>query len=188
MGPIFAEANGDGKTEPATRDPWRRHLDAAGRVRMMGGTVGGLWRTEAPAILASTAPVREGWRCPVVLERLHAAVAALFVVAIVVQVFLAGAALANLGGSGDFATHIEFGYSWIGIAALALILTALAARRPRREVGIALALLVLYVVQTALPGFHASAPWVAALHPVNALFLFGLAAWYARRAWRAAMS
>ena len=123
-----------------------------------------------------------------VLERLHAAVAGLFVLAIVVQVFLAGAALANLGGSGNFATHIDFGYTGIGIAALALVLTALAARRPRREVGITVALLVLYVVQTALPSFRSSAPWVAALHPVNALFLFGLAAWYARRAWRATMS
>ena len=155
---------------------------------MMGGTVGGLWGTEAPAILASTAPDREGWRCPVILERLHAAVAALFVVAIVVQVFLAGAALANLGGSGNFATHIEFGYTWIGLAALAVLLTAIAARRPRREVGIALGLIGLYIVQTLLPSFRSSAPWVAALHPVNALFLFGLAAWYARRAWRAAMS
>jgi Family of unknown function (DUF6220) len=124
----------------------------------------------------------------VVLERVHAAVAAIFVVAIVVQVFFAGAALANLGGSGNFATHIEFGYTWIGIAALAVLLTAIAARRPRREVGIALALLVLYVVQTVLPSFRASTPWLAALHPVNALFLFALAAWYARRAWRATMS
>ena len=123
-----------------------------------------------------------------VLERLHAAVAALFVVAIVVQVFLAGAALANLGGSGNFATHIDFGYTWIGLAALALLITALVARRPRREVGITVALIVLYVVQTVLPGFRSSTPWVAALHPVNALFLFGLAAWYARRTWRAAMS
>jgi hypothetical protein len=124
----------------------------------------------------------------VVLERLHAAVAALFVVAIVVQVFFAGAALANLGGSGNFATHIDFGYTWIGLAALALLITALVARRPRREVGITVALIVLYVVQTVLPGFRSSTPWVAALHPVNALFLFGLAAWYARRAWRATMS
>jgi hypothetical protein len=124
----------------------------------------------------------------VILERLHAAVAALFVVAIVVQTFLAGAAFANLGGSGNFATHIEFGYTWIGLAALAVLLTAIAARRPRREVGIALGLIGLYIVQTLLPSFRSSAPWVAALHPVNALFLFGLAAWYARRAWRAAMS
>ena len=108
-----------------------------------------------------------------VLERLHAAAAALLVVAIVIQVFLAGAALANLGGSGNFATHIEFGYTWIGIAVLAVILTALAARRPRRDIGIVAALVGLYVVQTVLPGFRESAPWVAALHPVNG-FLIGL--------------
>jgi hypothetical protein len=155
---------------------------------MMGGTVGWLLRTEAPAILARTAPVREGWRWAVALERLHAAVAALFVVAIVVQVFFAGAALANLGGSGNFATHIDFGYTWIGLAALALVITALVARRPRREVGITVALLVLYVIQTVLPGFRSSTPWLAALHPVNALFLFAVAAWYARRVWRATMS
>jgi hypothetical protein len=124
----------------------------------------------------------------VVLERLHATVAALFVVAIVVQVFLAGAALANLGGSGDFSTHVEFGYLWVGIAALAVLLTAIVARRPRRDIGIALGLFVLYFVQTALPNARTSIPWIAALHPVTALFLFGLAAWYARRTWRAAMA
>ena len=123
-----------------------------------------------------------------VLERVHAAAAVLFVVAIVFQVFLAGAALANLGGSGNFETHIEFGYTGIGLAALAVLLTSIAARRPRRESGIALGLLGLYIVQTILPSFKSSAPTIAALHPVNALFLFALAAWYARRAWRAAMS
>ncbi|HYX10620.1 MAG TPA: DUF6220 domain-containing protein, partial [Candidatus Acidoferrum sp.] len=99
----------------------------------------------------------------------------------------AGVALANLGGSGDFSAHIEFGYVWVGLASLALVLTAIAARRPRRDVGIAVGLLVLYIVQTMLPNARTSAPWVAALHPVNALFLFGLAVWYARRTWQAAM-
>jgi len=124
----------------------------------------------------------------VVLERVHAAAAVLFVVAIVVQVFLAGAALANLGGSGNFSTHVEFGYSWVGLAALALLLTALVARRPRRDVLITVGILVLYIVQTLLPSARTSAPWIAALHPVNALLLFGVAAWYAQRAWRAAMA
>jgi hypothetical protein len=123
-----------------------------------------------------------------ILDRLHAAAAALFVVAIVIQVFLAGTALANLGGSGDFSAHIEFGYLWVGLASLALVLTAIAARRPRRDVGIAVGLLVLYIVQTTLPNARTSAPWIAALHPVNALFLFGLAVWYARRTWRAAIA
>jgi hypothetical protein len=123
-----------------------------------------------------------------VLERVHVAAAVLFVAAIVVQVFLAGAALANLGGSGNFATHIEFGYTGIGVAWLILLVTALAARRPRSEIGIALILLVLYIVQTILPAFKTSAPSIAALHPVNALLLFVVAAWYARRAWRAALA
>ena len=121
------------------------------------------------------------------LLRVHAAAAILFVVAILVQVFFAGAALANLGGSGDFSTHREFGYTGVGIVWLILLVTALAARRPRAEVGITLLILVLYIVQTTLPTFKSSAPAVAALHPVNALLLFGVAAWYARREWQAAM-
>ena len=121
-----------------------------------------------------------------VLRRVHGIAAVAMVVAIVIQVYLAGAALANLGGSGDFATHREFGYTWIGLAALALLLTAIAARRPRKDIAITAGILVLYIVQTLLPGARTSTPWVAALHPVNALLLFGLAVWYVRRAWRAA--
>jgi hypothetical protein len=119
------------------------------------------------------------------LARIHAVAAVVFVAAIIVQVFLAGLAIANLGGSGDFSTHIEFGYTWVGLASLAVLVTAIAARRPRREIGITFAMLLLYIVQTMLPAARASLPWVAASHPVNALLLFGLAVWYARRAWRA---
>jgi hypothetical protein len=122
-----------------------------------------------------------------VLLRVHALAAVVFVVAIVVQVFLAGTAIANLGGSGNFETHIEFGYTWMGIATLVLVVTALAARRPRRDVGITLGILALYVIQTVLPNFRTSTPALAALHPVNALLLFGIAAWYARRTWQVAM-
>ena len=124
----------------------------------------------------------------VYLRWIHAAAAIVFVAAIVIQVFLAGAAIANLGGSGDFGTHIEFGYTWVGLAALAVLVTALIARRPRRDVGIAAGLLGLYIIQTALPSAKASMPAIAALHPVNALLLFALAAWYARRALAAARS
>lgn len=118
------------------------------------------------------------------LNRVHGAVAVLFVAMIVIQVFLAGAALSSLGGSGDFGTHIEFGYTWVGIAALVLVVTALVARRPRRDVAISVGILVLYIVQTILPSLKTSAPTIAALHPVNAMVLFGLACWYAVRAWR----
>jgi len=123
-----------------------------------------------------------------VLQRVHAAAAILFVVAILVQVFLAGAAMANLGGSGDFTTHTEFGYTGIGIAWLILLVTAIAARRPRTEIGITVLILVLYIVQTILPNFKTTTPALAALHPVNALLLFGVAVWYARKEWQAAMA
>jgi uncharacterized protein DUF6220 len=119
-----------------------------------------------------------------VLRRLHAWAAILWVVAIIVQVFLAGQAIANLGGSGDFATHIGVGYT-IGIVQLAVVLLALAARMPRRDIGISIGVLVLYIVQTLLPAAKESAPWVAALHPLNAMILFALSVWYARHAWRA---
>ena len=112
----------------------------------------------------------------------YAIAAWLFVGAIVVQVFLAGQAILNLGGSGTFASHIEFGYTVMGILALIVLISAIAARPGRREIGIVLGLVILYAVQTSLPYARESMPAVAALHPVNALFLFGLALWIARRA------
>jgi hypothetical protein len=118
------------------------------------------------------------------LRWLHAGVAWLFVASIVVQVFLAGSAIVNLGGSGDFSTHIEFGYTAVGLAALAVLLTAVVAGSARRDIAVAFGLLVLYVVQTTLPSASDTLPALAALHPVNAMLLFGLAVWYARRAWR----
>ena len=66
-----------------------------------------------------------------------------------------------------------------------MVVTALIARAGRQSIGISLGLLVLYIVQTALPAAKASIPAIAALHPVNAMVLFALAVWYARRAWRA---
>ena len=118
------------------------------------------------------------------LRLVHAGVAWLFVATLLVQVFLAGSALANLGGSGDFGLHAAFGYTWVGLAALAVVLSAVAARLPRRDIVIAFGLLVLYIVQTTLPQFRDSAPVIAALHPVNAMLLFGSAVWHARSAWR----
>jgi hypothetical protein len=128
----------------------------------------------------------QGGRTAVVLQRVHVAAAVIFVAAIIVQVVLAGTAMANLGGSGDFSTHIEFGYTWVGLSALAVVVTALLARRPRNEILVTVGLLVLYVVQTILPSARGSMPIVAALHPLNAMVLFVLAIWYARRAWSSA--
>ena len=115
------------------------------------------------------------------LKRVHGAVAWLFVGTIVVQVFLIGAALPQLGGSNDFGAHREFGYTVVGLAALAVLVTALIARAGRQAIGISAGLVVLYFVQTILPNLRGSVPFAAALHPVNALVLFALGVWYARR-------
>jgi len=119
-------------------------------------------------------------------RRVHAVLAIAWVAAIVVQVYLAGQAIANLGGSGNFETHIGVGYT-IGIIQLAVVLTAFAARMGRRDAWITIGVLVLYVVQTMLPAAKGSAPWVAALHPLNAMLLFTISVWYAWHAWRGAM-
>lgn len=118
-------------------------------------------------------------------SRIHAGAAWLFVAAIVVQVFLAGAAITQLGGSGVFATHADFGYTWVGLTALLVLVTAIVARVGRRGLLICAGLLALYVVQTALPFARESMPAIAALHPVNAMLLFIGSVWYARSAWRA---
>ena len=118
-------------------------------------------------------------------RRLHAWAAILWVVAIIVQVFLAGQAIGNLGGSGDFATHRDVGYT-IGIIQLIALVLAFPARMSGRDKGISAGLLVLYIVQTLLPGFRTGPTFLAALHPLNAMILFTLSIWYARHAWRIA--
>jgi hypothetical protein len=120
----------------------------------------------------------------VTMRLLHAIVAVVFVIAILVQVFLAGAALLQLGGDGNFRAHVDFGYTEVGIAALLVLVTAALAKVGRRRIGLAALLLVLYIVQTLLPAASESMPAVAALHPVNAMVLFALAAWFAWTAWR----
>lgn len=115
-------------------------------------------------------------------KRAHAWVALLWVGAIVIQVVLAGLAIANLGGSGDFQTHMDFGYD-IGFIQLIALVLAFPAKASGRDKAISLGLLGLYVVQISLPAFKGI---VAALHPLNAMVLFTLSAWYARHAWQVA--
>jgi hypothetical protein len=118
------------------------------------------------------------------MRLVHAIVAVVFVIAILVQVFLAGAALLQLGGTGDFRAHVDFGYTEVGLAAVLVFVTAALAKVGRRRIGLSVLLLVLYIVQTLLPNFKNDVPALAALHPVNAMLLFALAAWFAWTAWR----
>lgn len=105
----------------------------------------------------------------------HAGAAWLFALGVLVQGYLAGQALPELGGGGDFEAHRSIGFTVMGILALVVLVAALVGRLPRVQVGLSVVLFVLYVVQTSLPGLAGSSPALAALHPANAMLLLGVA-------------
>lgn len=115
------------------------------------------------------------------MRQVHAWVAWLLVGSIVVQVWLAGIAIPQLGGNGSFATHRDFGYL-IGLMALVLLVTALPSGLGRRRILQSLGILGLYIVQSSLP-YMGIAP-IEALHPVNAVVMFVVSLVYARAVWR----
>jgi len=116
-----------------------------------------------------------------VARQIHASVAWLLVASIVVQVWLAGSAIPQLGGTGNFETHRNFGYL-IGLIALVLFLTSLPTGLGRRRILQSLGILGLYIVQSSLPYMGANA--IEALHPVNAIVMFVVSLLYARAVWR----
>jgi hypothetical protein len=118
------------------------------------------------------------------LRYLFVAVAILFVAGIAYQVFLAGMAVF---GAGAWSSHIDFGYL-VTIVPVLLILTAWLAKAGRRTVWLSVVTLVVAQVQTILPWFREDVPWISALHPVNAMVIFGLGIVLARRAWVLARS
>lgn len=107
------------------------------------------------------------------------ALAVLFVAGIAYQVFLAGMAVF---GAGQWSNHVDFGYL-VTLVPVLLIVIAWLTRAGRRTVWLTVATLVVAQVQTFLPWFRDEAPWVSALHPVNAMVIFGLGVVVARRAW-----
>jgi hypothetical protein len=117
--------------------------------------------------------------------RVHPWLAGAFAIGVLVQAFLAGAAIPQLGGNGDFEAHRGIGYSVMGILALAVLVAAGVARPDPLVTWGSVALFLLYIVQTALPAMSGSAPVLAALHPANALVLFGLSVWLFVRGLRA---
>lgn len=105
----------------------------------------------------------------------------LYVVGIVVQVLLAGAALFGTGTS--FEPHRSLGYILHLVPILLLIVGALS-RVGRRVLLWNLALAVVQFIQPLLPMLQGNAPWVAALHPVLALAVFWLGLTLANEAFR----
>ncbi len=103
----------------------------------------------------------------------------LFVGSIVLQVFLVGLAL--FAGQ-SFEAHRMFGFTAVHLISLVLIPLAWLARAGRRTVWLSVLLFVVVTVQVASPGLRGFLPLAAALHPVIALLIFGLAVHLARHA------
>ena len=109
-------------------------------------------------------------------------VAGLFVACAVIQVFLAG--LGVFDDPTSFITHRNFGYM-IGWLTLVLLVVALVGRMPRRFVGLAVLLLVLFSLQSVFVALREDMPAVAALHPLNGFFILAVAGIATWTSWKA---
>jgi hypothetical protein len=110
------------------------------------------------------------------ISRVNRGVAWLAMAGFVVQFYLIGAALF---GVTNVELHRRLGYLLIIPVAL-LVILAVAGRLGGRTIGLSALLLVLFVVQALLPSLRANLPWLAALHPLNALALMGVTGVIAR--------
>jgi len=104
--------------------------------------------------------------------RLQRTCAFLYLAALALQFYAAGLAIF---GVSTFMSHALFGYSMILGAAILLTLT-IVARLPRRTKLLAALVLLLTILQPVLALIRTPVPALAALHPVNALIIFAIAA------------
>ena len=120
---------------------------------------------------------------PTLARNILAFAAWLLVAGTLAQVFLAG--LGVFRDPADFETHRSFGYL-LGLLSLGLLILALAVRAPRSVLAMAGLILAAFVLQSVLVAFRASAPVLAALHPLNGFLIVLLAIAFARSTWRLA--
>jgi hypothetical membrane protein len=92
----------------------------------------------------------------------------LFLAAVITQFFLAGL---GVFGAKTFEPHKDFAGAF-HLLALLLLLLAIFVRRNRADIILTVVLFVIVTVQFSLPEARDDAPGVAALHVVNALFIW----------------
>ena len=108
----------------------------------------------------------------VLARRTFIVVAWVFVACLPVQFFLVG--LDIFGALGESELHRDFAYTYGWLTPVLVLLAGLGGL-PRRVLRLAIALLVLYAIQTYLPLLADRLPTVAAVHAVNALLVFWVA-------------
>jgi Family of unknown function (DUF6220) len=106
------------------------------------------------------------------ISQIHQWLARTFLAGLLLQFYLASTAIF---GAGSFQPHRMLGAALTLLVFLFPVL-ALAGRLGRQRIGLSILLVVLTIVQMMLPSLRGAAPWIAALHPVNALVLMGMSA------------
>ncbi len=135
----------------------------------------------------TTANDLTGWRRGV--DQVYAFLSGLFVLAILVQVFLAGVGVfgdhaAKVANASSFDPHRDLGTA-LGIVAVVLFLVALAARQSRRTVVGALLLAALTLAaQPALANGGDSNKWVGGFHAIDGMLILFISVWLAGTAHR----
>jgi hypothetical protein len=122
--------------------------------------------TASPTPAAAPDP-DAGWRRGAGIA--YAVIAALFVLCVFVQFFLAGL---GVFGAESFKAHKDFGGTFHGLALLLVILAVLV-RRNRVDLTLVITLFVITTIQFSLP--EANDGYVQAIHVVNALLIYTVA-------------
>ena len=115
-----------------------------------------------------------------IVGRIFQGLAWLVVAGLVIEFYLAGAALF---GVTTFQPHRLLGVV-LAVAIMLLLVLSLVARPWQRVTGMAALLAALTIVQVSLPRLQTVVPSIAALHVINAALLLGLAGPIARSAGR----
>jgi uncharacterized protein DUF6220 len=115
-----------------------------------------------------------------IARTLHTVVAWVFVVALVVQVWLAGRGVFE--SPTMFDTHRSLGYT-LSLFTIVLLVLGILGGMGRRPAILAVVIFGLFILQSVLVLMRESTPAVAALHPVNGFLILFLAIVLARDSW-----
>ena len=113
-----------------------------------------------------------------IISQIYQGLAWVFLAGLLIEFYLVGAAIFGAGVS--FMPHRMLGSALVILAILFPVL-ALVGRLGRSLIGFSLLLALLTIIQVMLPSLRVNVPWLAALHPVNALALMGVSAMLRRQ-------
>jgi mercuric ion transport protein len=115
-----------------------------------------------------------------IARTLHTVVAWLFVIGLIAQVWLAGRGVFE--SRTMFDTHRNLGYT-LSLFTIVLLVLGLLGGMGRRPAILAIAIFMLFILQSVFVVMRDSTPAVAALHPVNGFLILFLAIVLARDSW-----